>query len=157
MANCSIPNSNLVSGRISTKSSRRSRRRNNPVASFHAPRLTGRSCPNLSRRFNAQRSTPNTQRSIQKVGRWTACSRRLSELNVGLSSSPCVAGSAQQGSAFSSIRRVKGAWWPSRSSKPSSPRKWRGRFDSYPLRQNQLRIGECGLRIAESDYDNTRT
>src|SRR5439155_10592312 len=31
-------------------------------------------------------------------------------------------------------RRVKGAWWPSRSSKPSSPCKWRGRFDSYPLR-----------------------
>ena len=31
-------------------------------------------------------------------------------------------------------RRVKGAWWPSRSSKPSSSRKWRGRFDSYPLR-----------------------
>src|SRR6266576_5588069 len=35
---------------------------------------------------------------------------------------------------FSFLRRVKGAWWPSRSSKPSSPRKWRRRFDSYPLR-----------------------
>jgi hypothetical protein len=35
----------------------------------------------------------------------------------------------------SAIGRVKGAWWPSRSSKPSSPRKWRGRFDSYPLRR----------------------
>ena len=44
----------------------------------------------------------------------------------------------EAGSAFSflsAIRRVKGAWWPSRSSKPSSPRKWRGRFDSYPLRR----------------------
>src|SRR5207244_10794436 len=37
-------------------------------------------------------------------------------------------------STFSSYGRVKGAWWPSRSSKPSSPRKWRGRFDSCPLR-----------------------
>jgi four helix bundle protein len=47
---------------------------------------------------------------------------------------------------FSFSRRVKGAWWPSRSSKPSSPRKWRGRFDSCPLRLNQLRIGDCGLQ-----------
>src|SRR6266511_5083172 len=39
------------------------------------------------------------------------------------------------GNRKSEIGRVKGAWWPSRSSKPSSPRKWRGRFDSYPLRQ----------------------
>ena len=39
---------------------------------------------------------------------------------------------------FSFLWRVKGAWWPSRSSKPSSPRKWRGRFDSYPLRLDCL-------------------
>ena len=33
-------------------------------------------------------------------------------------------------------RRVKGAWWPSRSSKPLSVRSaGRGRFDSYPLRR----------------------
>jgi hypothetical protein len=38
-------------------------------------------------------------------------------------------------SAFSFFRRVKGAWWPSRSSKPSSAGNGRGRFDSYPLRQ----------------------
>src|SRR5438132_12524754 len=37
-------------------------------------------------------------------------------------------------STFSSYGRVKGGWWPSRSSKPPSLRKWRGRFDSYPLR-----------------------
>ena len=43
-------------------------------------------------------------------------------------------------STFSSSGRVKGAWWPSRSSKPSSPRKWRGRFDSYPLRRFSLVI-----------------
>ena len=36
---------------------------------------------------------------------------------------------------FSSSGRVKGAWWPSRSSKPTSSRlAGRGRFDSYPLR-----------------------
>ena len=107
MANCSIPNSNPVSGRISTKSSRQSRRRNNPAAAFHALRLTGVGALKLCRSFNSQRSTLNAQRSIQKVGRWT----------------------------FSFFRRVKGAWWPSRSSKPSSSRKCRGRFDSYPLRQ----------------------
>jgi hypothetical protein len=33
-------------------------------------------------------------------------------------------------------RRVMGAWWPSRSSKPLSARfAGRGKFDSYPLRQ----------------------
>ena len=31
-------------------------------------------------------------------------------------------------------RRVKGAWWPSRSSKSPSVFTGRGRFDSYPLR-----------------------
>jgi hypothetical protein len=35
---------------------------------------------------------------------------------------------------FALFRRVKGAWWPSRSSKPLSVRKSRGRFDSCPLR-----------------------
>src|SRR5690242_15693654 len=37
---------------------------------------------------------------------------------------------------FHFFRRVKGAWWPSRSSKPLSVRysPGRGRFDSYPLR-----------------------
>ena len=49
--------------------------------------------------------------------------------------------------AFSAIRRVKGAWWPSRSSKPSLPRKWRGRFDSYPLRHLifELRVPIAGV------------
>jgi hypothetical protein len=38
--------------------------------------------------------------------------------------------------AFFVFWRVKGAWWPSRSSKPLSVRysPGRGRFDSYPLR-----------------------
>jgi hypothetical protein len=49
------------------------------------------------------------------------------------------------------FRRVKGAWWPSRSSKPSSVRKDRGRFDSYPLR---LCISD--LRLPIFDF-NDRT
>ena len=122
MANCSIPNSSPVSGRISTKSSRRSRRRNNPAAAFHALRVRGGSRSNLFRRFNAQRSTSNAQRSIQKFWRWALDCLPAKAFGVGRWE-------------FSEIRRVKGAWWPSRSSKPSSPRKCRGRFDSYPLRQ----------------------
>ena len=51
----------------------------------------------------------------------------------------------------SSSRRVKGAWWPSRSSKSPSTRKSRGRFDSYPLRQisgwDELRKQESRKKI----------
>ena len=116
MANCSIPNSTPATGRTSTRSSRRLRRQNNaPISflgAFRPPNPT--SCWRL-RFFNAQRSTSNAQRSIHPVGR--------SMLGVGRW-------------AFYCLGRVKGAWWPSRSSKPSSPRKWRGRFDSYPLRRN---------------------
>ena len=45
-------------------------------------------------------------------------------------------------------RRVMGAWWPSRSSKPLSARSaGRGVFDSLPLRQDDLRFTVCDLRI----------
>src|SRR5262249_3845217 len=48
---------------------------------------------------------------------------------------------------FGGNRRVKGAWWSPRSSKPSSPRlAGRARFDSYPLRRI---IFECRLPIVE--------
>ncbi len=118
MANCSIQNSTPAIGRISTPLSRRSRKQNSASACFFEPfRLPNaiRSC--APRFFNAQRSTSNTQRSIQTVGRWM--------LGVG-----CW--------AFSSLGRVKGAWWSSRSSKPLSVphTRDRGRFDSYPLRLN---------------------
>ena len=106
MANCSILNSKPATGRISTTSSRRSRNSNSTTALDEALSLTAVTELWIRKVFNAQRSTFNAQRSIQTVGRWT----------------------------FSFYGRVKGAWWPSRSSKPSSPRKWRGRFDSYPLR-----------------------
>jgi hypothetical protein len=113
MANCSIPNSIPANGRISTRSSRRSRKRSSKAARYEALSPTKAVGPWSSGFFNAQRSTLKAQRSIQTVESWA--------LDVGRS-------------AFSSIWRVKGAWWPSRSSKPSSSRKWRGRFDSYPLR-----------------------
>jgi hypothetical protein len=115
MANCSIPNSIPATGRISTPSSRRLKKGNNACASFREAFSRAKAIGSWAlRSFNAQRSTPNAQRSIQRVGRWKLDVERWT---------------------FSSSGRVKGAWWPSRSSKPSSPRKWRGRFDSYPLRQ----------------------
>ncbi len=121
MTNCSIPNSTPATGRISTLSSRRLKKGNNACASFREAFSRTKAIGSWAlRSFNAQRSTPNAQHSIQKVGRWKldACSRFI----------------GVERWTFSSSGRVKGAWWPSRSSKPSSPRKWRGRFDSYPLR-----------------------
>ncbi len=115
MANCSIPNSTPATGRTSTLSSRRLKNSSRASASFlEAFGLTNATLAWTLRFFNVQRSTLNAQRSIQIIGRWM--------LDVGRWT-------------FSSSWRVKGAWWPSRSSKPSSPRKWRGRFDSYPLRE----------------------
>ena len=120
MANCSILNSTPATGRISTTSSRRSRNSNSTTALDEALSLTAVTELWIRKVFNAQRSTFNAQRSIQTVGRGmlNACSRFI---GVGRW-------------MFFSFRRVKGAWWPSRSSKPSSPCKRRGRFDSYPLR-----------------------
>ena len=115
MAHCSIPNLSPASGRISTRSLRPSKRRNSEATSLIIAR--SRAMPIrfwASSFFNAQRPTPNAQRSIRTTWRWM--------LDVG------------RWTFLFLTRRVKGAWWPSRSSKPSSPRKWRGRFDSYPLR-----------------------
>jgi hypothetical protein len=109
MANCSIPNSSPASGRISTRSLRRSRKRNSQP----------RACTSVDRgsavNLQGRRQAAALQSAFyaQEIRRWTLDVRRW---------------------VFSAIRRVKGAWWPSRSSKPPSPRKWRGRFDSYPLR-----------------------
>ncbi len=109
MASCSTPNSSLASGRTSTRSLRRSKRQNSQRASVLIIR---RSAFSLEKR----RQTASFQSTFraQEIRRWM--------LDVGHWE-------------FSVIRRVKGAWWPSRSSKPSSSRKCRGRFDSYPLRQ----------------------
>ena len=111
MANCSIPSSTPATGRTLTTSSRRSKKRDSPA------QVSGirRSARMLSFRKRRQAAALQGALRARKVRRRT--------LDVGHST-------------FSSSGRVKGAWWPSRSSKPSSPRKWRGRFDSYPLRPN---------------------
>ena len=60
-----------------------------------------------------------------------------------------------------STRRVMGAWWPSRSSKPPLARfTGRGVFDSLPLRQLHLRFTIYDLRFAlnlpaRSDHDSS--
>jgi hypothetical protein len=111
MANCSIPSSTPAIGRISTPWSRRSRKQSSAAGiPLQAIALW------LLGFFNAQRSTLNTQYSIQTVGRWMLGVERW---------------------AFFSWR-VKGAWWSSRSSKPLSVphTRGRGRFDSYPLRHS---------------------
>jgi hypothetical protein len=119
MANCSIPNSTPATGRISTPSSRQLKKRDSGSPSFFAAFSLGQA---LSRGIGFQPMsigrmprprTLNAQRSIQRVESWMLDAAHW---------------------AFFSIGRVKGAWWPSRSSKPSSLRKRRGRFDSYPLR-----------------------
>jgi hypothetical protein len=116
MANCSIPNSTPPTGRTLTTSLRRSRKPSSAAAFFSKAITLAKAIGSWTLRFfNAQRSTLNAQRSIQPVGRWM--------LGVGRW-------------AFSFSRRVKGAWWSSRSSKPLSVphTRDRGRFDSYPLR-----------------------
>ena len=136
MANCSIPNSTPATGRTSTTSSRRSRRLNSASSKFfEASRLAGAIWPWALRFLNAQRSTLESQHPIHTIERWAPCSRRLSELDaysrfLGVGRVLAI----HRSLTFSFHRRVKGAWWPSRSSKPSSPCKRWGRFDSYPLR-----------------------
>ena len=127
MANCSIPNSSPASGRISTRSLRRSRKQNSqPRASVSVIRRS-------AFRLQGRRQV----RHLESVRWQTAAFKSGTAARKIQSAIP---------NRQSAIRRVKGAWWPSRSSKPSSPRKWRGRFDSYPLR---LFIFDFRLPIAD--------
>ena len=135
-----IPNSNPAIGQTSTPWSARSKKPNKC-----GRRLPWRavalgedgSVPNCSEfflvepwTFDVRRSAFSLQRrikprllnaqcSIQIVGRWA--------LGVGRW-------------MFSFSRRVRGAWWPSRSSKPLLIPQTRDqdRFDSYPLRQSKF-------------------
>ena len=136
MANCSIPNSSPASGRISTRSLRRSRKQNSqPIACTSVNRgwwLDVRKRRQVRHVESVLWRTAALQSAFraQEIRRWT--------LEVGRW-------------VFSAIRRVKGAWWPSRSSKPSSLRNWRGRFDSYPLRRS---IFDCRLlRRRSNDFN----
>ncbi len=140
MANCSIPNSTPANGRISTRSSRRSKKASNyriAVAS-------------LVRRFAPDR-TPNIEHPTSNIEfeKQQRASVRRSALDVRCST-------------FSFFWRVKGAWWPSRSSKPSLSRKWQGRFDSYPLRltifdRRLLRHRSSGFFNPKSKFENRKS
>ena len=120
MANCSIPNSSPASGRISTRSLRRSRRQNSEPIVFTSVNLGW--WLDVRKRRQVRHGESVLWRTAALQSALLARKIRRRTLDV-------------ERWEFSAIRRVKGAWWPSRSSKPSSPRKWRGRFDSYPLRE----------------------
>ena len=107
MGGSSIPSCNPVTGRTSTRSLSRSRRSSSNASAFISRSAFYVFAELLV--FNAERriSRLRVGRSAFGVGRW----------------------------AFSSaFGRVKGAWWPSRSSKPPLAGNGRDRFDSYPLR-----------------------
>ena len=119
MANCSIPSSIRANGRISTRSSTRLRKRN-----------SHRTASDLT------------------IFRWdSSVGSQIRRRTDGIGETegkPAIGGGERAGKHWSfnresAIWRVKGAWWPSRSSKPLSSRlTGRGRFDSYPLRQTTL-------------------
>ena len=133
---CSIPSFNPATGRISTKSLSRSKRSNSFAALRRVKSV--KTVTSLKRNgvlnsllgvfaerlnFNAERRTSNAE-------------RRISCLRVRRSVFGVLCQSGSDRSAFSSaFGRVKGAWWPPRSSKPPSVGNGRDRFDSYPLRQ----------------------
>jgi len=124
MANYSIPNSTPAIGRISTPSSRQSRKQNNSVARDGPVSLRPVAEFGASRPFNPQRS-------IRRVRRWML--DRLLAKASGVERLLAI----YRSWAFPFCGRVKGAWWSSRSSKQLSVphTRNRGRFDSYPLRQ----------------------
>jgi hypothetical protein len=111
MANCSIPNSTPPTGRTSTTSSRRSRNLSERARIRFS--LVGR----WELKSGVKPPHSKARFAREKIQRWTLSLQSAIRIPQ------------------SEIGRVKGAWWPSRSSKPLSPRKWRGRFDSYPLRR----------------------
>ena len=107
MENSSIPNSNRAIGPTPTPSSK-------PLSPpSNAGRDGARSLPAVAGR--PLRSCQKLTTAASAIKRWALSVQRWT---------------------FSESRRVKGAWWPSRSSKPLSVRHppGRGRFDSYPLR-----------------------
>ena len=124
MANCSIPSWIPATGRILTTSSRRSRKlsKRTRVRFFFVRRWEFKSDVKFSTANPSCGGPPYSKARFvrEKIRRWMLDVERPLAI--------------YRSWAFSSSGRVKGAWWPSRSSKPSSPRKWRGRFDSYPLR-----------------------
>ena len=133
MANYSIPNSTPAIGRISTQPSARSKKSNsNGGASSREPAI---GVAELVLSLSKEAPPSTTSRPFDSMSvilcwalgacRWTA----PKTFGVGRSAREYF-----RSWTFFFSRRVKGAWWPSRSSKPSSVGNGRGRFDSYPLR-----------------------
>ena len=157
MANCSIPNSSPESGRTSRRSSRRLRRQNSqPGAAVSVIRCFesriqkrrrvrhGEPVP-WSRQLGTLQTALRPQKIQSTIGNWQP--RR----GIAETEGKAATGSGERARAASefqsAIRRVKGAWGPSRSSKPLSSRSaGRGRFDSYPLR-----LFNCDFRLPIAD------
>ena len=150
MANCSIPNSTPANGRSSTRSLKRSRKQNSQ------PRALVSIIRHWRFGLRNWRQTAAFQSAlrVRKIG--SAIRNRQPKRGITETEGKAATGSGERARAASkfqsAIRRVKGAWWPSRSSKPSSSCKWRGRFDSYPLRlfifDFRLPIADCHVATA---------
>ena len=135
MGRKSIPSSRQANSRTTTPFSRRSKRRCDcwsPVSgAFRTLRRIQGETTNIEHRTsNIQRDGMLRWRcQFSAIGSWALDVR----CSMFCSCAP---------------RRVMGAWWPSRSSKPLSARSTgRGMFDSYPLRHFDLRFAICDLRI----------
>src|SRR6266567_3458947 len=126
MANCSIPNSTPAIGRTSTLLSRRSTKQNKLTCSYLC----------LADRYGSRLRKRRQAAALQS----TRCARKI-----------------QSAIRYpqSAVRRVTGAWWSSRSSKPLSVphTRDRGRFDSYPLRLNFSRHPERIPQAREESKD----
>jgi hypothetical protein len=159
MKNFSIPNSTPATGRTSTQSSTRLRSSNNRAAfPFSVIRRSILdACSGFVAKFSAS--------AVRSWVRWSAKRRiRRGELDATFEQSTANDERREQNPrshehwmfAFSFAGRVKGAWWPSRSSKPPLPRKRRGRFDSYPLRIPTLVVPSQSRRRGRSRWISWR-
>ena len=140
MGRKSIPSSRQANSRTTTPFSRRSKRRCDcwsPVSgAFRTLRRIQGETTNIEHRTsNIQRDGMLRWRcQFSAIGSWALDVR----CSMFCSCAP---------------RRVMGAWWPSRSSKPLSARSTgRGMFDSYPLRHFHLRFTICELRFEEATW-----
>ena len=134
-----IPNWRRASFPISTRWSKRSRQSCDCARPGSAFLCLGR----------IQGETPNAQHPTSNIQPDGLCRRRCRCAAFGSWALDV------RGSVFRSytIRRVMGAWWPSRSSKPLSARLTsRGMFDSYPLRQFHLRFALCDLPFEDATW-----
>ena len=133
-----IPNWRRASSRTTTQFSKRSKRNWDDGWPGSAPfwclgRIQGKTS-------NIQHPTSNTQRN------------GMLRRQCGCSAIGCWALDVRCSTfCLHPVRRVMGAWWPSRSSKPLSARSTgRGMFDSYPLRHFDLRFTICDSRFEDT-------